>query len=178
MASGIPEVPEPGEDAAAFAGRAAFEKAMEVAAKQPGRWVLGADTVVVIDGRILGKPSGAAEARSMLRCLSGRVHHVLTGVALIAPDGRRIADLVVRSSVEFRELSHEEINAYAESGEPLDKAGAYAIQGGAGRFVLGVTGSYSNVIGLPIEEVQRLLLDCGLLDTSDGCTSFDPPHVA
>jgi septum formation protein len=175
--SGVPEVPHPGEEPALFARRAALDKAMDVAGKRPGRWVLGADTVVVIDGRILGKPSGAAEAREMLRCLSGRVHQVLTAVVLIGPDGGPVADLVVQSSVEFRELSDEEIATYAASGEPLDKAGAYAIQGGAGRFVRSVTGSYSNVIGLPVDEVRRLFLDSGLLDTSDRLTSFDPRHA-
>jgi septum formation protein len=172
--SGVPEVPHPGEDPALFACRAAIEKAMDVAGKRPGRWVLGADTVVVIDGRILGKPSDAAEARSMLRCLSGRVHHVLTGVVLIGPDGTVVADLVAESSVEFRELADEEIATYAATGEPLDKAGAYAIQGGAGRFVRNVTGSYSNVIGLPVDDVHKLLLDCGILGTSVTFTSFEP----
>lgn len=164
--SAIPEVPAPGEAAADFARRAAQEKAMAVARAHPDRWVLGADTVVVVDGQILGKPASPADARAMLERLSARVHQVLTGVALVGPDGTACEVLVIESTVEFRELSAEEIGAYVESGEPLDKAGAYAIQGDAARFVRGVKGSYSNVVGLPMDEVEALLRRHGVVDGS------------
>lgn len=162
-ASGIPETPAPGETPAEFARRAAEEKAAAVAASCPRSWVLGADTVVVVDEEIFGKPIDAADARLMLSRLSGRVHRVLTGIALVGPDGRRAGSLVVQSEVEFRALARAEIDAYVESGEPLDKAGAYAIQGGAARFVTRVGGSYTNVVGLPTAEVYALLQECGLV---------------
>jgi len=164
VASEVPEVPESGEAAAAFAGRAAEDKASAVARVHPGRWVLAADTVVVVEGKILGKPRGPADARMMLGCLSGRAHQVFTGVALVGPDGTVRETLVVESAVEFRNLSPEEINAYVQTGEPLDKAGAYAIQGGAAGFVRRVTGSYSNIVGLPLDEVGALLRRHGILD--------------
>lgn len=156
-ASDIPEVPHPGEDPAAFARRAAIDKGLAVARLRPGAWVLAADTVVTIDGAILGKPVDAAEARAMLRRLSGRAHAVLTAIALIAPDATCVASEVVESTVAFRELDDAEIAAYVATGEPADKAGAYAIQGGAAAFVRAVHGSRSNVIGLPVEAVRALL---------------------
>lgn len=156
-ASDVPEEPRPGEGPAEFARRVAIEKGVAVARLRPGAWVLAADTVVTIDGAILGKPADAAEARAMLRRLSGRGHEVLTAVALIGPDGTCVEADVVRSAVEFRALEEAEIAAYAASGEPADKAGAYAIQGGAAGFVRRVTGSVSNVIGLPVDEVRALL---------------------
>ena len=157
VASEVPEVPEPGEAAAPFARRAAADKASAVASLHPDRWVLAADTVVVVEGQILGKPTGPAEACAMLERLSGRAHEVLTGVALVGPDGTVRETLVVESVVEFRFLPADEINAYVRTGEPLDKAGAYAIQGGAARFVGRVAGSYSNIVGLPLDEVGALL---------------------
>ncbi len=156
-ASDIPEVPAPGEAAAEFARRAAREKALAVAALSAGRWVLGADTIVVVDGAILGKPTDAADACRMLGLLSGRRHQVMTGLALVGPDGALREDLVVDSGVTFRHLERDEIEGYVRTGEPLDKAGAYAIQGGAAPFVQEVSGSYSNIVGLPLDEVADLL---------------------
>jgi len=172
--SGVPEVPLAGEEPASFARRVARDKALDVALRRRGCWVLGADTVVVIDGRILGKPADVTDAREMLRLLSGREHEVLTGVVLGGPTGEVAADLVVRSRVGFRDLSEEEISTYANSGEPLDKAGAYAIQGGAGRFVDSVVGSYSNVIGLPCDEVRGLLVREGVLVGAGEASLPDP----
>ncbi len=163
QASDIPEVPAAGESAADFARRAAREKALAVARATANTWVLAADTVVVVDGEIMGKPADAADARRMLSRLSGRVHHVVTGIALVGPDGLLREELAVDSAVQFRLLAGDEIDAYVASGDPLDKAGAYAIQGGASRFVHRVTGSYTNVVGLPLDEVRDLLQRHGLL---------------
>ena len=123
--------------------------------------VLGADTTVAIDGAILGKPVDANEAGAMLRRLSGRVHEVLTGWA-IAKDGAIVEHDVERSAVTFRALNDHEIHAYVASGEPLDKAGAYAIQGGAAGFVAELDGLHSNVMGLPIERVTESLASLGV----------------
>jgi septum formation protein len=133
--SDVPEVPCAGEEAADFARRAAREKGCAVAGDCDGAWVLAADTVVVVDGEILGKPVDAADARGMLARLSGRAHEVLTAVALIAPGGEPAEELLMRSAVEFRDLGADEIDAYIATGEPFDKAGAYGIQGGAALFV-------------------------------------------
>lgn len=159
-ASDVPETPEPGEAPAAFARRAAADKGGAVARRCPGEWVLAADTVVAIDGRILGKPRDGADARRMLRLLAGRRHQVLTAVALFSPAGACAGAEVVGTGVTFRALSEAEIAAYVATGEPADKAGAYAIQGGAAGFVRAVEGSYSNVVGLPVDEVRALLARC------------------
>jgi septum formation protein len=163
QASDIPELPAAGETADAFARRAAREKGAAVALACPHAWVLAADTVVVVDGAILGKPVDAAEAHAMLRRLSGRAHEVLTAVALLAPGGTIADQVLVRSSVAFRALTEAEVAAYVASGEPADKAGAYAIQGGAAGFVERVAGSMTNIIGLPLDEVGTLLARHGLL---------------
>ena len=144
------------EDAETYVRRLAAAKAARVAGTCPGRAVLGADTTVVVDGEVLGKPRDAADARRMLRLLADRTHEVLTAVALFAPGGACVDAPVVRTSVTFRPLGDEEIAAYVATGEPADKAGAYAIQGGAAGFVSAVQGSHSNVIGLPVEEVRAL----------------------
>ncbi|MDX2165603.1 MAG: Maf family protein [Deltaproteobacteria bacterium] len=161
-ASDVPEVPAPGETAAQFAARAAREKGAAVAALHAADWVLAADTVVTVEGAILGKPVDDADARRMLRQLSDRVHEVLTAVALFAPGAGCVEEGLGRSTVEFRSLSDDEIAAYVAGGEPADKAGAYAIQGGAAGFVTRVTGSLTNVIGLPTELVAALLERHGL----------------
>ena len=127
-----------------------------MARHRPGRCVLAADTVVIAGANLFGKPTDRDDARRMLRALSGRTHRVLTAVALVGADGR-VAETAVESEVEFRQLTAGEIEAYLDSGEPFDKAGAYAIQGLAQKFVTGVRGSYSNVIGLPMDEVLELL---------------------
>jgi septum formation protein len=158
IASDIPEIPLGDEAPAAFVQRMACEKAISVARNlNEAAWVLGADTVVVVDDDILGKPCDAAAARTMLARLSGRVHQVMTGVALVAPDRNVQSSFHVVTDVAMRPLTVLEIDAYVASGEPMDKAGAYAIQGGAAPFITGVTGSYSNVVGLPLDEVCALL---------------------
>jgi septum formation protein len=154
-----------------FACRAAREKAMQVAASSPpGSFVLGADTVVVIDGETLGKPSDPEDATRMLCLLSGRTHRVHTGICLVrAPD--EIKALKHETTlVTFRELDEEEIRSYVESGEPLDKAGAYAVQGLASKFVTRISGCYSNVVGLPVALVYEALKNC----RSNSISSFCP----
>jgi septum formation protein len=154
--SRVPEEPQPGEAAPAFAARVAYEKAREVATRHPRAYVLGADTVVVVDGIVFGKPADAPDARRMLRALAGRTHDVLTAVALVAPSGA-VDTFVVTSAVEFRQLSEDDITGYLATDEPFDKAGAYAVQGHGAAFVTAVRGSYSNVVGLPMDEVVALL---------------------
>jgi septum formation protein len=141
----------------------AREKGLEVARQRPRDWVLSADTIVVIDADILGKPVDAAEALSMLRRLSGRTHAVITAFCLMNLSLGRETCEAVETWVAFREVAEAELAAYAASGEPLDKAGAYAIQGGAAGFVAGIEGSYSNVVGLPLERVSEALKEAGLL---------------
>jgi septum formation protein len=131
-------------------------KALDVAGGMPGRVVLGADTLVFLEGRVLGKPSGRAEAREMLDSLSGRWHEVHGGVAVILEDGsREMIHEVTR--VKFRGLGREETEAYIDTGEPMDKAGAYGIQGFGGVFVERIEGCYFNVMGLPLSQVVRRL---------------------
>ncbi len=122
---------------------------------RPGTRALGADTVVVLGSQVLGKPQGPSHARRMLRSLSGRGHRVLTGVALF--DGDSCDTLCEETQVRFRRLEDDEIESYVAGGEPLDKAGAYGIQGAAARFVESVNGSHSNVVGLPVEQVLAML---------------------
>lgn len=159
----IDENPLPAEPAAAYVERLAREKAragLLALGGRDGAVVLGADTAVVLDGRILGKPADFAESRSMLQALSGRSHQVLTAVALVA-DGREAAR-VVSSEVSFRPISEAEIEAYWASGEPCDKAGSYGIQGLAAVFVSRLQGSYSAVVGLPLCETAELLGEFGI----------------
>jgi septum formation protein len=157
----LDETPRPREAAEVFVRRVAREKGAAVSITVADAWVLSADTIVVIDGVALGKPVDAADARAMLERLSDRSHAVLTAVALTA-DTRLAEELLVQTAVEFRALSSAEIDAYIAGGEPFDKAGAYGIQGQAAAFVRRVTGSYTNVIGLPVEEVGALLERHGL----------------
>ena len=119
--------------------------------------VIASDTLVSLEGMPLGKPVDEADARAMLSSLSGRTHEVFTGVTIIDSAGGESLTEVVRTGVSFRELSDDEIDAYIRSGEPMDKAGAYAIQGGAGRFVDGLDGSFENVVGFPVEEIRQML---------------------
>ena len=149
-----------GEQATAYVERLARQKTRLAARRNPGRPVLGADTAVVVDDRILGKPADAAEAAVMLRMLSGRSHDVVTGVA-VCLDGREAGE-VACTRVRFLQLSDAEIAWYVASGEPFDKAGAYAVQGLASRFVESIDGSYSNVVGLPVATVCRLLRHLGV----------------
>ena len=146
----------------AYACRLAQEKAQAVAAKSPGRFVLGADTIVVAGGEVLEKPQDAADAARMLRLLSGRGHEVTTAVSLVSPEGA--ADTrCATTEVFFRKLQEQEIERYVAGGEPMDKAGAYAIQGGAGPWVQRIEGEYSNVVGLPLSLVMKILRSRGLV---------------
>lgn len=148
------ERPHTGETPVEYAVRTAREKAESIAIPRDVI-VLGADTVVAIEGHILGKPSGPEEAKEMLRLLSGKMHEVITGVCLRTA-GKTIC-FHVATAVLFREISDDEIAAYIATGEPLDKAGAYAIQDGAAGMVRRIDGSYSNVVGLPLCEVLGAL---------------------
>ncbi|MDD3991549.1 MAG: Maf family protein [Desulfobacteraceae bacterium] len=138
-------------------------KADDIARGQPEAWVIGADTVVAIDGQVLGKPTGAQEARSMLHRLSGQRHRVHTGFAIVCGNRSRRISATVTTEVEFKTLSSEEIEWYLKTGEPFDKAGAYAIQGIGTFLVRRINGSYTNVVGLPVCEVIEALIAEGVL---------------
>ena len=153
-AADVDETQHPGEAPDAYVRRLAVAKATRVAAAHAGRAVLGADTTVVLDGEVLGKPDDGADAVRMLTRLSGRSHLVLTGVCLIDADGQQTG--VATTTVEFRPLSAAEIDDYVRSGEPMDKAGAYAIQGGAAGFVSRLDGAFDNVVGLPLALIQGM----------------------
>ncbi len=153
----VDETPRPSEPPAAYALRVARDKALAAAERvnRHDAWILAADTVVVVDNRILGKPTNHADARRMLSMLSGVVHEVLTAV-VVRQGGSETSD-VVSTRVRFTALSAAEIDWYVESGEPDGKAGAYAIQGLGSRFVDWIEGSWSNVVGLPLATVYRML---------------------
>jgi septum formation protein len=156
----IPEDPLPDEDPIAYVVRLAREKAQAVFAQLSSEGsaalqVLGADTTVTLDNHILGKPEDAADAARMLRLLSGRTHRVITGVAVVTEKSTEVAAEV--TGVQFLTLSNEEIAAYVATGEPMDKAGAYAIQGRAARWIPRIEGCYFNVVGLPLALVSTLL---------------------
>ena len=160
----VPEIRRSGEGPAAMVLRLARAKAEEVAGRLAARgakegWVLAADTTVALGARVLEKPRDAAHARAMLKSLSGRVHTVHTGVCLVdlAPLPREAAAFVEATKVFFRRLSAAEIRDYVATGEPLDKAGAYGIQGAAGAFVRRIEGDYCNVVGLPLARVVETL---------------------
>jgi septum formation protein len=167
--SGTDETPLEGESPRSCAERLARDKARAVFPGRPQDYVLGADTIVVVDGAMLGKPRDAADAIRMLRMLSGRTHQVITGVCVVkaVSSGQlSVASEDIRSeitTVTMCELSEEEIHAYVATGEPMDKAGAYAIQGIAARWIPRIEGDYSNVMGLPVSLVYRMLRDAGAL---------------
>ena len=167
LSSAVDESPYPGESPAALVQRLANAKADLVTARAVGpAIVLAADTIVVLDDRILGKPASLEDARHMLRQLSGRTHSVLTGVSLIRlPDGER-RQFIESTLVHFRPVTEEEISAYLATEEPLDKAGAYAIQGQAGRYIPRIEGCYFNVVGLPLSRVLAELKFLGWPETS------------
>ncbi len=145
-----------GESPADYVVRLACEKAEKVAAEFPGETVLGADTTVVLDGRIIGKPVDEAEAELMLRSLSGNWHEVLTGIAVAAGGHTRVD--MERTRVKFAALDASEIAYLVQEGDPLDKAGAYAVQAQAALFIEGIEGDYWNVVGLPVSLVYRLIM--------------------
>lgn len=144
---------------ARLATRLAREKAAEVARRCPGRIVIGADTIVVLGRRVLGKPVDAADARAMLAALGGRAHRVITGLAVIDGGSGRTLLGMETTRVEFRQLAAAEIEAYVATGEPMDKAGAYGIQGVGGLLATGVRGDFNNVVGLPVTTLMLLLRD-------------------
>lgn len=163
LPSDVPEKPLSGEPPATFAQRVAQAKAAEVSSQRPLQWILAADTVVTIDGVILGKPKDRASACRMLNRLSARTHRVLTAVALAAPGGRLVDGCVSETAVTMRAITDAEIARYVDTGEPFDKAGGYGIQGGASPFIERSDGSYTNVVGLPLDEVRTMLERHGLL---------------
>ena len=135
-------------------------KASSIAAKNPDAIVIGADTIVVLDGEIFGKPDGVAGAEKMLARLSGKKHEVITGVAICA-DGKIFTDYEV-TEVYFGEMTAEEIKEYVATGEPLDKSGSYALQGGATKFIEKIYGDWSNVVGLPVYRLRKLAQAAGI----------------
>jgi septum formation protein len=151
------EIPRRGENPAAFAKRMAREKAERISLLHPKRWVLAADTIVVINGKILGKPRDAREAGKFLRFLKGRTHQVVTGFCLRHDQFNRTICRSVSTRVTFKSLTADEIDWYVRTKEPLDKAGAYAIQGCGAFCVQRIQGSYTNVVGLPVSEVVQAL---------------------
>jgi septum formation protein len=176
LPANVDEVMDIEETPEGYARRLAQLKAEAIKPRAGERPILGADTIVLVDNEVLGKPADAEDARRMLRLLSGREHAVLTAVCLINPEGPaeagpyvrefvrwRVQTLVARTTVEFAPLTPEEIDWYVASGEPMDKAGGYAIQGLASRFVTRIHGSYSNVVGLPVSVVYHLCTTAGLL---------------
>jgi septum formation protein len=161
----IPEVEQAGETPMAFAQRLARSKALTVAQRigtAPPRWVLGADTIVVVENDILGKPRDEKHAMELLERLTGRGHCVVTAVALASSETLRVRDITVESRVEMRDVRRDELAAYVATGESLDKAGGYAVQGGARSFVTKIVGSETNVIGLPMDETLALLAEVGI----------------
>ena len=157
----VPEAPAPGESPRAYAERLARDKARAIAARHPNDFVLGADTIVVVNEQILEKPADEADAARMLRMLSGRTHEVTTGVCLCGPQTEIVESETTR--VIVAELSDEEIADYVHTGEPMDKAGAYGIQGMFSRWVTGIEGDYPNVVGLPVARVYRMLRNAGVV---------------
>jgi len=157
------EAAQVGETPDAYTLRVAAEKALDVARRHPGTWVLGADTIVEIDGEVLGKPRDETEGKRMLHRLSGRTHRVITAFVLVDGGGQVRASQVVISTVTFKPLSEAQIQEYLATGESFDKAGAYAVQGLGASLIERVAGSYTNVVGLPLDEVVAVLRAAGLL---------------
>jgi septum formation protein len=157
----IDEAPLAGEIAQDYAERLAREKALAVSQRRPLDYVLGADTIVVVDGAILGKPRDADDAVRMLRLLAGRSHEVITGVCVVSPGAGESKTASETTRVNMCELSDDEIREYVATGEPMDKAGAYAIQGMASRWIPRIEGDYSNVVGLPLALVYGMLRELG-----------------
>lgn len=162
--SGIDEDLLPNETPESHAMHLARDKARDVAKLGNGRFFIGADTIVVSGKEIMGKPQDAADAERMLRALSGSVHQVITGFAVIDAVSNAEITAAVKTLVYFKELRDDEIHSYIASGCPFDKAGAYAIQGDAAHMIRKIEGSYTNVVGLPLCEVVEALRTLGALD--------------
>lgn len=164
----LDEIRRPGETAGAYVARLAIEKAQAVDVRHPGAWTLGGDTEVVLDGATLGKPTGPEDAARMLRALSGRDHVVLSALALVRPGAAPDVE-TVSTRVRIRALDDLEVAAYVATGEPLDKAGAYGIQGLGATLVEEIEGDYTSVVGLPVGALRRLLRRTGWRwDFADG----------
>jgi septum formation protein len=161
LTCGVDETPWDEEGPEHLVMRLAERKARTIQENRPNSLIIGADTIVVCDGRIWGKPSSRESAREMLQHLSGNTHEVFTGVAVLKPDYLNLN--FSRSEVSFFPMSEEEITCYLHSEEPMDKAGAYAIQGQASRFVEKIDGCYFNVVGLPVSLLYRMLLESGYI---------------
>jgi septum formation protein len=162
VVSDVEEKQEPGEAVDAYVRRLARDKGAAVAATHPDAWVLSADTVVFIDGHVLEKPTSRDDARAMLAKIAGREHVVYTGVALQNRHTGFLEDTVVASKVRMIGLSADEIAWYVDTGEPMDKAGSYAVQGIGAMFIESIDGSYSNVVGLPLSVVYDMLKRAGV----------------
>jgi septum formation protein len=162
----INETPFQDEEPIAHVLRLAEGKASEVSSRADGRFFIGADTIVLCDNEIMGKPCDNADASRMLRKLSARVHQVITGFAVLDRKTGKTVSRVVSTEVTFKPLDDNEISAYVATGCPMDKAGAYAIQGGAAYMVERIDGSYTNVVGLPLCEVVETLREMGALSRS------------
>ena len=154
--------PLPGEPPADYACRMAEIKTLDVAGQHPGRTVLGADTIVVLDKRIMGKPIDGQDALEMLTALSGNTHQVVTAFCLAGPDGETVTQ-AVSTDVDMRTSGEAELKSYIATGEPMDKAGAYAIQGIGTFLVTGIRGSYTNVVGLPLARVLEVMISWGVV---------------
>jgi len=163
LVAGVDEVVQHGELPEEFVLRAAIEKASGIAVNHPDAWVLGADTIVEYQGEILGKPKDASEAQKLLIRLSGQKHRVFTGFCLLHEQDNLSVSQVVITEVYFAPFTEEIAAAYVATGEPLDKAGAYGIQGQGGALVKKINGSYSNVVGLPLAETIEKLFQYGII---------------
>ena len=137
------------------------EKAREIGGLHPDHWIIGADTIVLVDGTVLGKPRNRNEARWMLDKLQGKTHEVFTGICLLQLNQEKIVKEAVRTAVHMKALSEEEISWYLHTAEPFDKAGGYAIQGFGSVLIRGIEGSYTNVVGLPLTELIQMLRESG-----------------
>jgi septum formation protein len=166
--SDVEETFLPGETPREHVLRLSEEKARRISERYPEAWVMGADTIVIINGEVLGKPRTSAEAKDMLAKLSGQVHRVFTGFAVMRMRGDFIVSDAVESSVLFREIPEDEMVWYIRSEEPYDKAGAYAVQGMGAFFIKEIHGSYTNVMGLPLCEVVDVLKRIGAIRFSGG----------
>ncbi len=162
VAPDVDETLRPAETPRSYVRRLALQKASVIAKRYPKSWVVGADTTVVLDSLVVGKPSTPIEAKKMLRQLAGRSHRVMSGIALVRGESAVARSAVSSTRVFIRALSDAEIRWYVGTGEPLDKAGAYGAQGKGGLLVSRVEGSFSNVVGFPLEKFYDLLQACGI----------------
>ncbi len=161
LPANIDESPQLSEEPQSYALRMAVQKAMAAANKVESGLIIGADTIVVVDGQIMGKPRDVAEAAQQLRVLSGREHIVFSGLGIVDKTTGRTVSTLEQTIVYFREMSDAEIQSYIRTGEPLDKAGSYGIQGKGAVFIRRIEGDYFNVVGLPIAKLYSLLAELG-----------------